>query len=312
MGYRLDPRSSIKRDTARIAEHQLALAAAALAGGNDVESDGAVHSARRRVKKVRALIRLVRPALGRRYRTLNRRLRAVNRLLAPVADTHAALETLERLARRHGDELPRDVFAELHQSLVRRASMARERTILNRALEAAIARLRRERDDVSRWTLRKTGFRAIAGGLERTLRQSRRAMAQAAASGRSDDYHTWRQRVKDHWLQTRLLQGRCGDRRLADERRLEELDGVLGECHNCAILRDAVRSDSTPARADLARCLRLVRRYEHSLRRAARQLGAKVYRDTPTRYVKRVRRLWRSSGSGRRRHRRGLPWLSAA
>lgn len=143
-------------------------------------------------------------------------------------------------------------------------------------------------------------------------RSSIKRDAARIAEHQRDDYHTWRQRVKDHWLQTRLLQGRCGDRRLANERRLEELDGVLGACHNCAILRDAVRSDSTPARADLARCLRLVRRYEHSLRRAARQLGAEVYHDTPTRYVKRVRRLWRSSGSGRRHHRRGLSWLSAA
>jgi hypothetical protein len=137
-------------------------------------------------------------------------------------------------------------------------------------------------------------------------------MAKAVANARSEDYHTWRQRVKDHWLQIRLLQERCGNRLAAYERRLEELDGFLGECHNCGILRDAVRSDSTLSRTDAARCIRIVRRYQRALRGAARQLGAKIYHETPTKYVARVRRLWRSARHARSVHKRGTSWTAAA
>jgi hypothetical protein len=312
VGYRLRSGQPVVHEVLRIANRQLELAIAGLNTADDAESRG-VHATRRHVKKVRALIRLVRPALGRvRYRSVNRRLRVVNRRLAPVADGQAVLGTLARVAERYRDELPRDVSATIHKELVRRAAIAYEEAAVNNVREAAAAMLRRERDGVSDWQLGTTGFRAIAGGLERTVRDGRRAMAKAVTSARSEDYHTWRQRVKDLWLQTRLLQARCGNRLAAHERRLEELDGFLGECHNCAILCAAVRSESTLTRTDAARCLRLVRRYERSLRRAARELGATVYRDTPAQYVTRVERHWRSARQRRRRDRRGTSWRTAA
>ena len=313
MGYRLRPGKPVAQEVSRIADRQLALAMAELTAIANTGDDRVVHTTRRRVKKVRALIRLVRPALGRRrYRAVNRQLRAVNRLLAPEADGQAVLETLARVAARYRDELPRDVAAGIHDRLVLGETIAHEEAALNGVYEAAAVRLRRVRNGVNDWELRATGFRVIASGLERTLRNSRRAMAKAAAHGRSDDYHTWRQRVKDHWLQIRLLQRRCHDRLAADERHLERLDGFLGEGHNCAILCDTLRSDATLTRADAARCLRLVRRYERALRRAARQLGAKVYHDTPTQYVARVRRLWRSARRSSPARQRGTSWRPAA
>jgi hypothetical protein len=109
-----------------------------------------------------------------------------------------------------------------------------------------------------------------------------------------------------------LLEGRCGDALALDERRLEALDGYLGECHNCAILREVLTADSTLNRSDAARCLRAVRSYERQLRRYARRLGTAIYRETPKDFVKRVRRLWRSTQRPRGTRQRGTPWPSAA
>ena len=179
-------------------------------------------------------------------------------------------------------------------------------------LETAAALLRAERDAVSQWTLRKSGFRAIAPGLERSARDGREAMARARSRFSSARYHRWRQRVKDQWLQVRLLQSRCADDALAlHERHLEELDGCLGEYHNCVILRDVLTSDSSLAREDAALCLRLVRRYERDLRAKARALGEQVHAETPRHFVKWVRHLWYAD---RRRStaERGKSWRPAA
>jgi CHAD domain-containing protein len=296
----------------RIADRQLKLAIAGLNAGGDPESTSAIHTTRRRIKKVRALIRLVRRPLGDRYGGVNRRLRAVNRLLAPIADGQATVATLALVAERDGGTVPADVLPEIHATLLRREAMANEAAGLNNVLDTAAALLRAERDRVNDWELSATGFRAIAAGLERTARASRRAMAKATASSRSDDYHTWRQRVKDQWLQVRLLQARCGEALASDEHRLEDLDGLLGNCHNCAILRDVLTSDSTLDREVAACALRRVRLYERKLRRRACRLGMKVHRETPKQFVKRVRRLWRSARRTRRPTQRGMPWRSAA
>ena len=312
MGYRLHSGQPVAHEVRRIAAHQLELAIAGLTAPGDGANDDSVHTARRHIKKVRALIRLVRPALGPRYRAVNRRLRVVSRLLSPIADGEATVATLTQVAERHSGDLPTHVAAKVRAMLERRELMAYQDAALNDAFDAAAALLRAERDAVSEWRLRKTGFRAIARGLERTARAGRRAMGRATGRARSSDYHTWRQRVKDQWLQTRLLEERCGDGLALDERRLEALDGYLGECHNCVILRNVLTTDSTLNRSDAARCLRAVRRYERDLRRCARRLGKAIYHETAHDFARRVRRLWYSTPRTRGTQQRGMPWRSAA
>jgi CHAD domain-containing protein len=312
VGYRLDPLQPVAHEVRRIADRQLEIAIAGLSGIGIGERDSAVHATRRRIKKVRALIRLVRPAVGHRGRAVNRRLRAVNRLLAPIADGRASIATLAQVAERYGHELPPDVAVVIRATVLRRKSIADEKAALRSVLHTAAALLRAERDGVRDWALSETGFAAVAAGLERTARAARRAMAKAVASSRSEDYHTWRQRVKDQWLQVRLLQRRCGNALALDERRLEALDGCLGECHDCAILCDVLNSDATLNRSDAARLLSLVRRYERELRRRARRLGTTVHRDTPKQFVRRVRRLWRSARRTKRPPHRGRSWRPAA
>ena len=312
MGYRLHPGRPVQDEVRRIADRQFAQAIDGLRKVGDPESDEVVHTARRHIKKVRALLRLVRPALGDRYDSVNLRLRAVSRVLAPVADGHAIVETLTRLSERYPGKLPADTLNAIHARLLRREAAADEEAAMNDVLETAAALLRAERDAVSHWTLRETGFRAIAPGLERSARDGREAMARALSRFSSARYHKWRQRVKDQWLQVRLLQSRCGDGALAlHERHLEELDGCLGEYHNCAILRDVLTSDSSLAREDAARCLRLVRRYERDLRTTARALGEQVHAETPRHFVKWVRRLWYAARRRSTRH-RGTSWRPAA
>jgi CHAD domain-containing protein len=310
VGYRLHAGEPIQGEVRRIAERQFAQAIEGLRAVGDPESDEVVHTARRHIKKIRALLRLVRPALGDQYDSVNRRLRAVSRVLAPVADGQAIVETLARLAERHRGELPADTLAAVHARLVRREAAADEEAALNDVLGTAAALLRAERDAVSRWTLRETGFRAIAPGLERSAQDGRDAMARALSRFSSARYHAWRQRVKDQWLQVRLLQSRCGGALALHERHLEELDGCLGESHNCAILRDVLTSDAALARDDAALCLRLVRHYERELRAKARELGEQVHAETPRRFVKRVRRLWYAAR--RSTAREGTSWRPAA
>jgi len=312
VGYRLEPGQPVADEVRRVAAHQLELASAQLTAAGDDTHDGSVHTARRHIKKVRALIRLVRPAHRRRYRAVDRRLRTVNRMLAPIADAQATAAMLARVAWRNGGELPADVVARLRASVLRCESMAYEDAALADAFETAAALLRAERDAISEWRVGRTGFNAVAGGLEQTARASRRAMVKALASSRIEDYRRWRQRVKAHWLQVRLLTGRCGGGLALDERRLEALDGYLGDCRNCAILRQILISDSLLDRTDAALGLRAVRRYERELRRCARRLGTAIYDETPRHFVTRVERLWNSTRRTRRAQPRGTPWRSAA
>jgi hypothetical protein len=96
----------------------------------------------------------------------------------------------------------------------------------------------------------------------------------------------------------RLLEGYTGGRLLQEQRWLEQLDGVLGEAHNCALLCAALRAGALESREDTARCLRLVRRYRAELRLEANAFVPLVHGITPREFVARVRRPWQVPSDG--------------
>jgi len=292
MSFRLKREASIAREIRRLVMKQLEIAISELRTVGDPESDEAIHDARRRVKKIRAVIRLVQPVLDKSYRAVDRDLHDVSKLLAPVADGQGIIETLDQIAHRYRKVLPRRAVASLRAGLRARSARTDHEADARGVIEVAADTLRAERKRVKQWTIRGDGFGAVAPGLEESYRRARDGMILAWSKPKASHFHSWRRHVKDHWFHVRLVEGRCGDRLLAYQQQLEALDGVLGEYHNVVLLRKVLASDGYLNRAETARCLRVVARYQRMLRRHAELLGVRVYGDKPGRYVRRVGRLW--------------------
>jgi CHAD domain-containing protein len=310
--YCLKPARPIASDIRRIVDKQLALAIQNLRTIGDRRSDEAIHEARRHVKKVRAVLRLVQPTLGDAYAPANARMRVANRMLAPIADGEAVVHTIARLRKRYGRQLSRRTLDSIHTALVERSARIDRKAGLDRVLPKVAAVLRAERGRLTRWTLTRHGFHAVAPGLEKGLRRARKAMARTAAEPTADHYHTWRRRVKDLWFQVRLVEARCGNKLLADERRLEALDGCLGEYHNVVLLEQILIEEALVSREQTVRCLHLLRRYQSALRRRAAVLGRRLFAEKPRRVMRRVDRLWHAATPIRRAAVKKGPWRRAA
>ena len=299
MAYRLKPEEPVDAGLVRLAAKQLRLGARALQAARAPNVDRSVHVARRHIKKARAIGRLVEGSVAPPFRPTNRRWRRLGRQLGAMTDAAAVTGTLARLRRDAGPALPRQIFLVVHKTLLRRKHRVAQRTCDARVLQTVARELRREERLVRRWKLRSAGFAAMAPGLRRIYRSSRHAMAAAAAHPTSDRYHAWRRRAKEHWLAVRLLEGPCGTRLAEDARRLEALDGYLGEIHNCAVLQQAVRAEAPDSRQQTATILRLLRRYERGLRRQAQALGAQIYLEKPRQFTRRVQQAWGATESHR-------------
>src|SRR5262245_48931047 len=120
MGFRLKSGQAISDEVRRIVLRQLDMAVSELKRIGDPESDEAIHDARRRVKKIRAVIRLVGPVLDKTYRAVDSELGDVSRLLAPVADGQGVIDTLNQLAHRYRKALPRKTVASIRADLIER------------------------------------------------------------------------------------------------------------------------------------------------------------------------------------------------
>jgi CHAD domain-containing protein len=292
MSLRLKRDATIAAEIRRLVLKQLEAAISELRGVSDPASDEAIHDARRRVKKIRAVIRLVRPRLDKTSRVIDRELKDVSRMLAPVADGQAIVETLDEIARRYRSVLPARAVRAIRAGLRARSGRIDREADAGGITRMAADTLQAQRRRVRRWAIRGDGFSSIASGLEESYRRARKGMILAWSKPKAHHYHAWRRYVKDHWFHVRLVEANCGDQLLPYQRRLEALDGVLGEDHNLVILREVLAVDGYAGRRETACCLRVVSRYQRLLRHHAETLGVRIYADKPCRYVRRVKRLW--------------------
>ena len=306
------PGQAIGDEARRIADKQLRLAIAGLGTATGTEDNRRIHTARRHVKKVRALMHLVEPRLDVAHRHRQRRLRTASRMLADIADREALVNTFAGLSHRYADAIGAATEAELRAALQARETQARRGADFAGVLQRVAEQLAAEQTRVRSWQLAEEGSDAIARGRRRSVRRGRRAMRRALGRPTTRRYAVWRRRVKELWLQLRLIEGYTGGRLRQEQQLLERLDGVLGEAHNCALLCHALVAGALGSRQDTARCLRLVRRYRCELRREATTLAPLVHGTAPRDFVKRVEHLWLRPDTAAARPRTATRWDPAA
>src|SRR5262249_37152996 len=138
MGYCFQAGEPIPDGLQRIVQEEIDRAIAELSGSGGEES---IHEARKSIKRIRALLRLRRPALGDRYDGENRVFRDIGRALSPIRDAAALIGAVDALSERRGREKLAPVRRALVQikkereresgpdiqSLVRRLTAARQR-----------------------------------------------------------------------------------------------------------------------------------------------------------------------------------------
>src|SRR6516165_1296521 len=160
MAFQLKADQPVSSEIRRIVVKQLELATSELKSIGDPESNEAIHAARRRIKKIRAVIRLIEPVLNKASREADKRLRDVNRMLAPVADGHEIVETLKHLGQKYGGGLGPRTVALIRAGLVDREERTDRKIQSDGVLQTAADALRAERKTVGRWRLTSDGFDA--------------------------------------------------------------------------------------------------------------------------------------------------------
>lgn len=250
-----------------------------------------VHQIRKRCKKIRGLLRLVRPALGDRYADENAWLRDTARLIAPLRDAETSRETLRELNASLTDS--HSNFAHIERRL---EQIARELTSnpqqVHECLQTVGERLRQQQGRIDTWTLQGKGFAVVRGGLRKTYTQARRGLQQSLAEPTSENLHRWRKRVKYHGYQCRLLKSLWPAMLAARQAEAERLGKWLGEDHDLAVLLQRAPPAPGDAAEELCRLEGLIAQRQQTLRRKAWLLGQRLFSEKPRRFVRRQETLW--------------------
>jgi CHAD domain-containing protein len=300
MAFELRPGKSTRRELERAARKELRKARKTIAA-HIPPAEEAIHDARKRVKKVRAILSVVREDGGRRLMKSTRRLRAVNRSLSCLRDADALIETLETLRRKRPTLFSQPVFARLRREMrVQKAQLLR-RVTRDGTWEKTVDRLRKTEQESARWRTAHDAFHALAPGLRTAHRRARKAVARATSSGAATDYHEWRKTLKALWYELRLVGS--GTAALArDIRALRSAERWLGDDHNLVVLCACLGKDVTvcPTELDVARLQQAVDTMQRGLRRLAVARTHSILAAKPRDYVARVERAWRARLKARR------------
>jgi CHAD domain-containing protein len=294
MAYHLKLDESVPEGLKRVVSEEIDAAVAQLTGQGEAGRDDAIHEARKSVKKIRGVLRLMQPELGGVFRLENTRLQRVGRQLSEFRDAGAIIETFDALKEKYRGDLGRHTLASVRRGLLARKEQAERSAGIERVLDKMAGELRRSGKRLRKWPLQTDGFQAIAPGLQKTFQRGRKALARARQAPTPQNYHTWRKRTKDHWYHIRLLENLWTDVMQAYEKSLKELETWLGEDHNLVVLREKILAerDFYGKARDITLLMDLMDRYQRELRDNAMSLGERVYDVSPRQFTRRMKRLW--------------------
>lgn len=271
----------------RIAAEELAAIQAALADA-DLSIARKVHEGRKGTKRLRALLRLTRPAFPEAHKEIVA-LRDAAAALSALRDKGALTETLARL------DLPEETAARIGKAISRRrkVSAAESKRLLAgfaADMEAASAR-------AEAWTFERDGWKAIGPGLHKSYRRFSDTLAEARHARDEEPVHDLRKRAKDHWYQTLLLRGELPEVMEGYAAAGEKLCDDLGDWRDLGLLEAEV-GQLTPRQlpAPLAEAALTIisKARRRSLRRAFRT-ARRLTTEPADAYTARIAGWWRLS-----------------
>jgi CHAD domain-containing protein len=294
--YRLNGGEYVPDGMRRIARGQLDAGIEELEGQPNRKLDEAVHETRKRLKRLRASLRLERFAIGdETYRRENAAFRDLGKRLSGPRDAMVLIETLDALSERFSDELPPDQTGPLRDQLERNHKRAVTKLRRDQAtVDAVRAELEEARVRSASWKYESEGFEALRPGLQRIYRRGRRSMRAAAKEPSDEHLHEWRKRAKDLWHALQILRPAAPKRMKARAKRAHRLSDLLGDDHDLAVLREHVAQADVTFGQEATRTalLSVIDRRRASLQREAFKLGARVYGRRPKRFARSVERGW--------------------
>jgi hypothetical protein len=283
MAFSFGHRSRVAHQAREIAKDQIDKAQELSQAGEDF--DKTVHELRRRCKKIRGLLRLIRPNFSD-FGTENACFAKAADSLSASRDAAVMVETFNLVAR---DLLP-DNISETRGTLednVRRISAEQDRTtLLSRFGDTMDEAAKR----VKHWDLDGRGFALLAPGLHDTYGRMRKRIAAAEESAEDEAFHDWRKDTKSHWFHISLLAACAPDVLGARRDQLDQLGEYLGDHHNLAVLAEGVVTLTGSLDRPVAKA---IERHKVDLAQKALALGRQLTVESPSALVSRVEKFWK-------------------
>jgi CHAD domain-containing protein len=246
-----------------------------------------VHEARKTIKRMRAMARLLRRETGEpEFQRINSSLREAGKRLSGARDAEVRIATFADLRSRHPDELAIGQADALLSRLEHGRTAAHDPDPELEVL-ADVAEMRR---DLLRWNLLEHDPDALVAGLRSIYRDGRSRYRRVKRSRARDPQrmHDWRKRVKSLYYALDMLGGKQTTATAKLTRRADRLGETLGEEHDLWMLASFLERERRLDEGTRKLLLELIEQRREQLRKRALRLGARLYARKPARFAART------------------------
>jgi hypothetical protein len=296
MSFALEENEPFPAAIKRLAVEQIDLALHHLSSPSE-DLDISIHATRQSLKRVRALLVLVRSELGDEVFEREWTCYAeAGRLLAKGRDASVAVETFDALAGRFPSELTPNASDSIRRFLAdRRDAQLKIMVEGEGALKNASEILVCAHERVPFWPAGRAGFRAVRKGLRRSYRAGRDGLETVVHHPTPAGFHEWRKPVKLLWHQLQVLTPIWPVILDAHAEELRALSDRLNENHDLDTLRRTVPWSGGEIKPRDRRALSsLVDRRCRQLESEGLRLGGRLYSEGPRRFTARLEGYWQA------------------
>lgn len=303
MAYRFDPEKPFDAEVRRLVGEQLVAAIDYL----EQRPDGlheAIHEARKKFKRVRAIYRLTGDADKVFRRRENARLRDAAGSLSAVRDATALVETTAYLQQHAGNASERAALSKLLKNLTeRRDAIAASQTDLEERASAVVGSCRDAVEAIETQPF-PTGHRKVARllakGWRRGLEKAQQSLEHCREQPGAESFHELRKAGQTYWMHLSLLRPLWPSAFAAKRQMVKQLVDLLGHEHDLSILFALLEMEPEIAEGEKRRvqCLVIIERQRAALQAEALALAEKVFVDPEGREADIVELLWFVASAG--------------
>jgi CHAD domain-containing protein len=288
MGFRLKLREPLPDGLKRVFREQIE-SALELCRHPAKQRGVTVHEVRKHLKKLRAVMRLAVPEVGKNQHTREDRcVRKIGRLVSDLRDAQVRLQTLIQLRDTSAKGAEDSPFPHIEELL------SLERESFSAAFagwqKQAIPQLERVEARLLKWPLEGLTWKQVCGAVGKIYKRGQRGLAKTINDQDPENFHAWRKRVKDIWYQLRILQplNRVVVTEMAHD--AEVLGELLGREHDLDFLWARLEKESSDEalRGELAQLEKVIRKRGKRLRTNALELGRRFYAEPAKAFAKRI------------------------
>jgi CHAD domain-containing protein len=283
MAYRFSHKDDSVQDGMRRITGQEIAAVVRLIDRPVANAEVTVHELRQTCKKLRAMLRLVRPVFCD-FDTENTALRGIARNASVLRDATTLIGSFDQVVEAYSAQVDRQALGTVRRRLTLRRNALMADTDAAGILAGCRSDLRALEQRSRDWALAADGTEALQPGLRKAYRRARNAMRDARQAPTPTCMHAWRKRAKDHWYHARLFEPVWKGPMKAHAQAAHKLGDLLGDHHDLTVFLETLssRPDDFGDTAKIEVLAGLATRRQAVLQEEAFAAGERLFAESPS------------------------------